>query len=76
MTKKKTCSCALVNSHLPSCPYKNQVIGWEIDFSALGEMLKEMERRVLKENAHPEGRKTRIFVAPVVKKRKKKKKAA
>ena len=75
--KKKVCACALVNGHNLNCPFKNMVAGDKplaIDFSALAEMLKEMEKRVLEENISPKKRKTRIFVAPVINKRKKGKK--
>ncbi|MDO8430289.1 MAG: hypothetical protein Q7S73_02905 [bacterium] len=43
-----------------------------VDFSALKEMLKEMEKRVAEENANPKKRKTRIFIAPVIKEKQRK----
>ena len=72
MARRKLCSCA--NGHLSGCLYRNQVVSYGIDFSALVEMLKEKEERVLEEHSNPSGkRKTRIFVAPVLKKVKKRK---
>lgn len=73
LVNKKICSCALVNGHLLNCPQKNLTRGeklLEIDFSALGKMFKEMEKRVSEEDTSPDGRKTKIFVAPVLKKAK------
>lgn len=74
--KRRLCSCALINGHYLNCPYKNVIIAEgsvTIDFSALRKMIEEMEKRVIRENSKKTSRrkKTRIFVAPVIKKQKK-----
>ena len=43
-----------------------------IDFSAFKKMIEEMEKRVIKENSEKDSqKKTRIFIAPVIKKQRK-----
>lgn len=74
--QKKVCACVLVNGHLLSCPYRNQGVGHEINFDTLTKMLEEMLRVVSKENTNPPAKRKRIFIAPVIRKRRKKRWAA
>jgi len=66
------CSCALINGHSSNCPHKNIIIGEEsvtIDFGVLKKIIEEIEKRVIRENSKKSSRKkTRIFIAPVIKK--------